>query len=237
MRETGSSQQEKPAGQTCCSGCAPTSSVACSSPARSFGSKGCARCTPSASQRCGKRCRVSWLKGWWSRRISAALWSHRSRLKTSMTSPTSAYLSSANASPLPSSMVTTIGKPTSSARSIGWTVSRAASAPITIFQQSGPNFTATSFFARRRLRLAQSAGNPPEAVQRAHRYRRMSSQFRPQWRAKDVEHKTILDSVIARDTAKAQELIERHIRETTENVIKHAGHLFCRSGRRTSQPG
>jgi DNA-binding GntR family transcriptional regulator len=36
----------------------------------------------------------------------------------------------------------------------------------------------------------------------------------------------IMDSVIARDTAKAQELIERHIRETTENVIKHAGHLF-----------
>jgi GntR family transcriptional regulator, carbon starvation induced regulator len=32
--------------------------------------------------------------------------------------------------------------------------------------------------------------------------------------------------VIARDTSKAQELIERHIRETTENVIKHAGHLF-----------
>ena len=36
----------------------------------------------------------------------------------------------------------------------------------------------------------------------------------------------IMDSVIARDTAKAQELIDRHIRETTENVIKHAGHLF-----------
>jgi DNA-binding GntR family transcriptional regulator len=36
----------------------------------------------------------------------------------------------------------------------------------------------------------------------------------------------IMDSVIARDTTKAQELIERHIRETTENVIKHAGHLF-----------
>ena len=36
----------------------------------------------------------------------------------------------------------------------------------------------------------------------------------------------IMDAVIGRDTAKAQELIERHIRETTENVIKHAGHLF-----------
>ena len=36
----------------------------------------------------------------------------------------------------------------------------------------------------------------------------------------------IMDSVIARNTAKAQELIERYIRETTKNVIKHAGHLF-----------
>lgn len=62
--------------------------------------------------------------------------------------------------------------------------------------------------------------------ERAHRYRRMSSQFRPQWRAKDVEHKMIMDAVIARDTATAQDLVERHIRETTENVITHAGHLF-----------
>jgi GntR family transcriptional regulator, carbon starvation induced regulator len=80
--------------------------------------------------------------------------------------------------------------------------------------------------------LVAACGSPnlleirQKLFERAHRYRRMSSQFRPQWRAKDVEHKMILDSVIARDTSKAQELIERHIRETTENVIKHAGHLF-----------
>ena len=37
----------------------------------------------------------------------------------------------------------------------------------------------------------------------------------------------LMDAVIARDKAKAQELIERHIRETTENVIKYAGHLFA----------
>lgn len=66
-----------------------------------------------------------------------------------------------------------------------------------------------------------------ELFERAHRYRRMSSQFRPQWRAKDVEHKMIMDTVIARDLAKAQELTERHIRETTENVIAYAGHLFA----------
>ena len=63
--------------------------------------------------------------------------------------------------------------------------------------------------------------------ERAHRYRRMSSQFRTKWRAKDVEHKMIMEAVIARDTAKAEKLIERHIRETTANVIKYAGHLFA----------
>lgn len=62
--------------------------------------------------------------------------------------------------------------------------------------------------------------------ERAHRYRRMSSQFRPQWRAKDVEHRMIMDAVIRRETASAQDLIERHIRETTQNVLKHASHLF-----------
>ncbi|MBR0751569.1 FCD domain-containing protein [Bradyrhizobium jicamae] len=80
--------------------------------------------------------------------------------------------------------------------------------------------------------LVAASGSPnlleirQKLFERAHRYRRMSSQFRTKWRAKDVEHKMIMDSVIGRDTAKAQELIERHIRETTENVIKHAGHLF-----------
>jgi GntR family transcriptional regulator, carbon starvation induced regulator len=81
--------------------------------------------------------------------------------------------------------------------------------------------------------LVAACGSPnlleirQKLFERAHRYRRMSSQFRPKWRAKDVEHKMIMDSVIARDAAKAQELIERHIRETTENVIKYAVHLFA----------
>lgn len=70
--------------------------------------------------------------------------------------------------------------------------------------------------------------------ERAHRYRRMSSQFRPQWRAKDVEHKMIMDAVIARDTETARDLIERHIRETTANVIAHAGHLFTPSSESAS---
>lgn len=84
--------------------------------------------------------------------------------------------------------------------------------------------------------LVAACGSPnlleirQKLFERAHRYRRMSSQFRPQWRAKDVEHKMIMDRVIARDTPVAQDLIERHIRETTENVIAHASHLFAQGG-------
>lgn len=65
--------------------------------------------------------------------------------------------------------------------------------------------------------------------ERAHRYRRMSSQFRTKWRKKDVEHKMIVDATLARNEDKALALIERHIRETSENVILHAGHLFPQS--------
>ena len=67
--------------------------------------------------------------------------------------------------------------------------------------------------------------------ERAHRYRRMSSQFRTQWRPKETEHKAIMDAVLDREPA-ALDLIERHIRETTENVIEFAGHLF-----RDEEPG
>lgn len=63
--------------------------------------------------------------------------------------------------------------------------------------------------------------------ERAHRYRRISSQFRTKWRKKDVEHKMIADAALARDEEKALALIARHIRETSENVIAHAGHLFA----------
>lgn len=82
------------------------------------------------------------------------------------------------------------------------------------------------------LSLVASCGSPnlreirQKLFERAHRYRRMSSQFRPQWRAKDVEHKMIMDAVIARDGNTSKDLLEQHIRETTENVITHAGHLF-----------
>jgi GntR family carbon starvation induced transcriptional regulator len=78
-----------------------------------------------------------------------------------------------------------------------------------------------------------SASNSPLLLEirdtlfeRAHRYRRISSQFRSQWRPKDVEHKAIMDAALDRQP-EALDLIERHIRETTENVLKLASGLFA----------
>ncbi|CAH1652020.1 FCD domain-containing protein [Hyphomicrobiales bacterium] len=81
------------------------------------------------------------------------------------------------------------------------------------------------------LSLVAACGSPvlldirQKMFERAHRYRRMSSVFRTQWRPKDIEHKAIMDAALDRELV-ALDLIERHIRETTENVIKFAGHLF-----------
>ncbi|TBX98597.1 GntR family transcriptional regulator [Rhizobium laguerreae] len=79
--------------------------------------------------------------------------------------------------------------------------------------------------------LVSACGSPvllgirQKLFERAHRYRRMSSQFRTQWRPKDVEHKAIMDAALDR-LPEALTLIEAHIRETTTNVIEFAGHLF-----------
>lgn len=82
------------------------------------------------------------------------------------------------------------------------------------------------------LALVNACGSPnliqmrQKLFDRANRYRLMSSVFRTRWRPKHVEHKTIMDACLARDTDLALTLIERHIRETTQNVIENAGHLF-----------
>ncbi|BCH35710.1 transcriptional regulator [Mesorhizobium sp. L-8-10] len=92
------------------------------------------------------------------------------------------------------------------------------------------------------LSLVRSCNSPnllkfrEKLFERAHRYRRMSSQFRTRWREKDVQHRMIMDPVLVRDEARAVALIDRHIRETTENVIEHAGHLFVGLGAGTAQP-
>lgn len=81
------------------------------------------------------------------------------------------------------------------------------------------------------LSLVRACGSPvllemrQKLFERAHRYRRMSSKFRTQWRPKNVEHKAIMDATLDR-LPQALDLIEGHIRETTRNVIEFAGHLF-----------
>lgn len=62
--------------------------------------------------------------------------------------------------------------------------------------------------------------------ERAHRYRHMSSRLRTKWRPKDVEHKSIMEAALDRNIDEAVRLTESHIRETTKNVLRYAGHLF-----------
>lgn len=91
------------------------------------------------------------------------------------------------------------------------------------------------------LSLVSACGTPvlleirQKLFERAHRYRRMSSKFRTKWRPKDVEHKEIMAATLKR-TPKALTLIERHIRETTANVIAFAGHLFREQTDTTPEP-
>src|SRR5262245_4216755 len=60
---------------------------------------------------------------------------------------------------------------------------------------------------------------------RAERYRSLSSLYRRTKRDKLGEHKAILDAALARKTEKAQALVDRHIRSTTEAVLACA-HKF-----------
>jgi GntR family carbon starvation induced transcriptional regulator len=62
--------------------------------------------------------------------------------------------------------------------------------------------------------------------ERAERYRNLSSMFRPTPRDKAGEHRAIMQAAIARDAGQALTLIERHIRSTSDNVVKYASHLL-----------
>jgi GntR family transcriptional regulator, carbon starvation induced regulator len=62
--------------------------------------------------------------------------------------------------------------------------------------------------------------------ERAHRYRALSAKLRPFERDKAAEHRGILDAVLDRNEGLAADLIDRHIRSTTANVIAYASHLF-----------
>ena len=61
---------------------------------------------------------------------------------------------------------------------------------------------------------------------RAQRYRRISSLYRPGPRNKEAEHRAILEAALSRDTPLACDLIERHIRQTTENILRYASELL-----------
>ena len=61
---------------------------------------------------------------------------------------------------------------------------------------------------------------------RSERYRSLSAAFRPRSRDKFGEHKAIMLAAIGRNTNLAMELIEKHIRDTAENVLQYAGHML-----------
>jgi len=73
--------------------------------------------------------------------------------------------------------------------------------------------------------LLAAAGSPTLSeiwqllFERARRYRRVSAALRTRPRARREEHRSLMEAVLSRDTPYAQELLERHIRRTTENVL------------------
>jgi GntR family transcriptional regulator, carbon starvation induced regulator len=54
---------------------------------------------------------------------------------------------------------------------------------------------------------------------RARRYRKFSALTRKMPRAKSAEHRSLMEAVLSRDLGSAQQLIEVHVRATTENVL------------------
>lgn len=57
---------------------------------------------------------------------------------------------------------------------------------------------------------------------RSERYRSLSAGYRPVIRDKAGEHRALMLAAVARDLDNAIVLIEKHIRSTTENVLKYA---------------
>jgi GntR family carbon starvation induced transcriptional regulator len=57
---------------------------------------------------------------------------------------------------------------------------------------------------------------------RSERYRSLSAAYRPFKRNKTEEHRALMLAAISRDQKLSADLIEKHIRGTTDNVIKYA---------------
>jgi DNA-binding GntR family transcriptional regulator len=80
--------------------------------------------------------------------------------------------------------------------------------------------------------LVSAAGSPTlfdiraSLFERAERYRNLSSMYRPHARDKAGEHRAIAEAAIARKVDLSVALIDRHIRNTSDNVIKFASVLL-----------
>jgi DNA-binding GntR family transcriptional regulator len=61
---------------------------------------------------------------------------------------------------------------------------------------------------------------------RSERYRSASAAYRPHDRNKVGEHRSIMSATLGRDTGLAVKLIEKHIRDTADNVAKYAAEIF-----------
>ena len=59
-------------------------------------------------------------------------------------------------------------------------------------------------------------------IYRGQRYRSLSASYRAVSRDKAGEHRALMLAAVSRDSDQAVDLIEKHIRSTTANVIKYA---------------
>ena len=57
--------------------------------------------------------------------------------------------------------------------------------------------------------------------ERARRYRRISAMVRKEPRKKSSEHRVMMEAVLSRDIEASRELVERHIREVAQNVLRN----------------
>ena len=75
--------------------------------------------------------------------------------------------------------------------------------------------------------MVAAAGSPTleelrqALFERARRYRRLSALVRKAPRVKSDEHRMLMEAVLSGDSNAAQDLIERHIRELAQNVIRN----------------
>jgi DNA-binding GntR family transcriptional regulator len=75
--------------------------------------------------------------------------------------------------------------------------------------------------------LVGAAGSPTLSelrhllFERARRYRRISALVRKEPRKKSSEHRMMMEAVLGRDIDDARDLMERHIREVAQNVLRN----------------